>query len=195
MNERIATWFPLLILAILAAITFWLDRTITYADSGRAGVPRHDPDYIVDGLTAISLDARGEMKQKLTAEEMRHFPDDDSTVLKKPTFVNLSPGRPSLTVTSDTARISGDGKDIHFHDNVHVVRAAFAPRPELTLSTSYLHVTPDTNLAVTDRPVRISDAYTVVDANGLELNGATRVLKLVGRVKGIYHEPSSRTRR
>ena len=195
MNERIATWFPLLILAVLAAVTFWLDRTITYSDLARINAARHDPDYIVAGLTATSLDTRGEVKQRLTAEEMRHFPDNDTTNLTKPRFMNFTPNRPSITVTSETAKLSGDGKDIHFYDNVNVVRAAFAPRPELTLTTSYLHVTPDTNLAVTDRPVRIQDAYTVVDANGLELNGATRVLKLGGRVKGIYHEPSSSTRR
>lgn len=195
MNDRIATWFPLLILAVLAAVTFWLDRTITYTTNARALAARHDPDYIVNRLNAVSMDARGDVKQRLMAEEMRHFPDDDTTVLVKPRFVNFTPGRPSLTVTSETARISGDGKNIHFHDNVNVVRAAAPPRTELYLTTSYLHVIPETNVATTNRPVRIHDAYTVVDANGLELNGATRVLKLVGRVRGTYHEPSSSKRR
>jgi len=47
---------------------------------------------------------------------------------------------------------------------------------------------PDENIARTDRPVRITDANTVVDAVGLELNNETRILKLFSKVKGIYHD-------
>ena len=54
------------------------------------------------------------------------------------------------------------------------------------MRTTYLHVIPDDNIAKTDRPVTITDAATVVNAVGLELNSETRVLKLLSRVRGTY---------
>src|SRR4030095_13290398 len=52
--------------------------------------------------------------------------------------------------------------------------------------TSYLPVCPDENIAKTDRPVTITDAATVVNAIGLEMNSDTRILKLHSRVQGTY---------
>ena len=194
MNSRIATWFPLFILAVLAALTFWLDRMITYSTI-RSPNARHDPDYIVHRLSAVSMDTSGRIKQRLLADKMTHFPDDDTTLLNRPTFVSYTPERPSITITSESAQVSANGKDIHFHDNVRVTRQAAELRSEMTMLTSYLHVMPDSNMAVTDKAVRILDAYTVVDANGLELNGSTRILKLGGRVRGTYHDTSKASRR
>jgi len=62
------------------------------------------------------------------------------------------------------------------------------------MSTAFLHVIPDQNLARTDRAVTITDAATVVTAVGLELNNETRVLKLLSNVRGTY-DPSKAPRR
>jgi lipopolysaccharide export system protein LptC len=74
---------------------------------------------------------------------------------------------------------------------VRVVRAATPKEAELVLETEYLHVIPDENLAKTDRAVTIRNASAVVTASGLELNSETRVLKLQGRVRGVF-EPAGR---
>jgi len=186
-GERLSAWFPLLLLGALAGLTFWLDRAVQLPDAG-GNVLRHEPDYIVDQLSAVQMGADGRTKSTLTAKKMLHYPDDDSTVLTMPHWVSYEADAPPLTVTSRDGLVSSNGENIYFRDNVRVVRAAHGEHSELVLETSILHVIPNKNIAQTDQPVRITDANTVVNAIGLELNSETHVLKLLSQVKGTYHE-------
>lgn len=188
MNERLAAWFPLLLLAILAALTFWLDRAVQPPAGKSDGATRHDPDFIVDRVSAMRTTADGGIRHTLFAEKMIHYPDDDSTNLQSPKFVSYASGKAPITITSREALLSKDGENVYFQDNVRVTRAPYGDKSELVMETSYLHVIPNANVVQTDRPVVITDANTVVNAIGLELNGETRILKLKSRVKGIYEQ-------
>jgi len=186
MSERFGGWFPLVLLAALAAVTFWLDRIVQPPAGPRNVSTSGEPDYIVDGLAAARMDHEGRVKHTLRARKMTHYPEDDMTVLVEPTFVTYTEGSSPVTVTSRHARMSGNGEHVYFEDDVRVVRAPFGARSALVLETNYLHVIPDKNIAKTDRPVTIRDATGVVAASGLELNSETRVLDLRGRVKGTF---------
>ena len=188
MNERFTVWFPLLLLAALAALTFWLDRTVQPTPVGRPNVVRHDPDYFVDGLSAVRMAADGSIKHTLGARRMVHYPDDDTTHLEAPRLVTYATRRAPVTITAKRAEISSEGENIHFHDDVQLTRAPYADKSELVARSSYLHVMPDDNIARTDREVTIVDANTTLGAVGLEFNSETRVLKLLSGVRGTYHE-------
>jgi lipopolysaccharide export system protein LptC len=192
-GERLSAWFPLLLLGALAGLTFWLDRAVQLPPVA-TNVLRHDPDYIVNGLSAVRMGADGRTKSTLTAAKMLHYPDDDSTLLTTPRWVSYEPDAPPLTITSREAMVSSNGEDIVFRDNVRVVRAAHAEHSELVLETSLLHAIPDKNIAETDQPVKITDANTVVHAIGLELNSETHVLKLLSQVKGTYYDTGQAAR-
>lgn len=189
MSERLTAWFPLLLLAALAGLTFWLDSFVRPPADGPGAAARHDPDYIVDGLTAVRMDAQGAIKYSLAAERMVHYPDDDTTHLGGPRFVSYATAQAPVTITAREGLVSSEGENIYFHDDVVVTRAAYSNRSTLTMRTSYLHVVPDDNIAKTDRPVTITDADTTVHAVGLELNTETQVLRLLSRVKGTFHDP------
>ena len=185
MADRLASLFPLLILAALAGMTLWLDHAVQPPAALRAE-SRTDPDYIVDGLAATRMDAAGRVKHTLNALKMTHFPDEDLTFLVEPKFVTYTEDRTPVTVTARHARVSGNGENVYFEEGVRVVRAPQGNHTELVVETDFLHVIPDANVAKTDKPVTIRDATGVVVATGLELNSETRVLKLQGRVKGTY---------
>jgi lipopolysaccharide export system protein LptC len=195
MSDRFGSLFPLVLLAFLAALTFWLDRVVQPPARPGSSTVRHDPDYIVDGLSAVRMDHEGRIKHTLNAQKMTHFPDDDVTMLVQPKFVTYGEGRAPVTVTSREAHMSGNGENVYFEQDVRVVRAPTGAQSELVLETEYLHVIPDDNIAKTDRAVTISNAAAVVKASGLELNSETRVLKLQGRVKGVYNQPGARNAR
>jgi lipopolysaccharide export system protein LptC len=191
MIDRFGGWFPLTLLAMLAALTFWLDHVMQPPSDLRNERASGDPDYIVSGLAAVRMDPKGDVQHTLQAQRMTHYPEGDVTLLLEPRFVTYDQRRTTVTVTSRHARVSGNGEDVYFEDGVRVVRASDANRSELILETSYLHVIPDDKIARTDRPVTIRDATGVVTAAGLELNSQTRVLKLDGRVKGIFEQRGS----
>lgn len=188
MGNHVTAWFPLALLAALAALTIWLERTIQPPAPTPNAAARHDPDYIVDKLTAVRMAPDGKIRDTLFAVKMTHYPDDDSTELAQPKFVSHATDRAPVTITAEAALLSSKGEQIHFHRGVHVIRAPYDNKSEMQLQTDYLLVIPDENIARTDRPVRITDANTVVDAVGLELNNETRILKLFSKVKGIYHD-------
>src|SRR3954462_1029543 len=99
MMERIGGYFPLVLLAFLAALSFWLDRVMQPPGTAGAAKLRHDPDYIVDGLSAARMDEQGRVKHTLRAQKMTHFPDDDLTVLVQPRLTTYSEGTAPVTVT------------------------------------------------------------------------------------------------
>ena len=194
MSDRLTAWFPLLLLAAVAALTFWLDRLVQPPPAARPATARHDPDYIVERLSAVRMAADGSTKHTLAARRMLHYPDDDSTHLEAPHFVTYATRRAPVTITARQALLSSEGEDVYFHDDVRVARAPFADKSELVIRTTYLHVIPDASVARTDRAVTITDANTTVQAVGLELNSETRVLKLLSSVRGTYHEVSKPAR-
>jgi lipopolysaccharide export system protein LptC len=186
MLERLTALFPFALLASLAVLTFWLDRLVEPAQPVSQTAGRHDPDYMVDKLKAVRTNEAGAVIYTLAAERMVHYPDDDTTVLTLPRFVSLRSKQAPVTITAREGLLSGNGDNVYFKEDVTVTRAAYADRSEMVMRTTYLHVIPDDNIAKTDRPVTITDAATVVNAVGLEMNSDTRVLKLHSRVQGTY---------
>jgi lipopolysaccharide export system protein LptC len=196
-RPRLTTLAPLVLVGALAALTFWLDRLGQGTDRDIIGPSRHDPDFIVDRLTAVSLNAAGIASYTLSAARMTHYPDDDSTLLTDPTFVSYGSAKAPVTITSSEGVISSKGDHVYFQDNVRVTRASYENSSELVLRTSFLHVVPEKHIALTDRSVTITDATTVVTAEGFELNSETGVIKLMSKVRGTYDpakEPSPKPR-
>ena len=193
MGDRLTAWLPIALIGTLAALTFWLDRVVQ-PSRDLLGASRHDPDYIVDDLSAVRIGQAGRESYTLSAVKMVHYPDDDTTLLTRPRFVSYGSEKAPVTITSSQGVVSAKGDHVYFQDDVRVTRAPHGDQSELVMSTAFLHVIPDQNLARTDRAVTITDAATVVTAVGLELNNETRVLKLLSNVRGTY-DPSKAPRR
>lgn len=190
MGERLSTLFPLALLALLAALTYWLDQAVQSPTAPREKRVAHEPDFTAEKLTATRMDLSGRVRDTLQTAKMVHYLDDDSTELESPRFVSFARGAP-LTVTAQQAQISSNGGNLYFRGDVRATRAAQGSKSAMVVTTEYLHLIPDDNVAKTDRPVTIRDATMTVRAGGMELNSETRVLKLHAGVKGVYHDPSA----
>ena len=189
MMQRLSAWFPVVLLAIVAAMTVWLDRQVQPPERARDAKARHDPDFIVDNFSATRIGPDGIPRYTVSARRMTHYPDDDTTHLDAPKFVNFGQPGAALTVTSISAMLSSNGENAYFTDDVRLVRPAYAGGSELTVQTTSLHIIPDAHLAKTADPVRISDANTLITSVGLEFNNQTRVLKLLSKVRSRYEKP------
>ncbi len=188
MMQRFTAWFPVLLLTLLAAVTFWLDREVQPPEVAGDGRPRHDPDYIVENFSATRIGKDGRAQHTLHARRMVHYPDDDTTHLELPRLVSYRGAGEAVTVTAKTALLSSNGENAYLTDDVRLVRAARNGDGELVMETNWLHVMPEEHIARTDRPVRIADANMLITAVGLELNSETRILKLHSNVRGRYEK-------
>lgn len=191
--------FPVALMAALAGVTFWLDRTTLSDDNGNNGKYRHDPDYMVNNFHVRRFDADGALQHSLTAQRMLHYPDDDSTRVFAPRLTYHR--TPPTHLAADTAWLDKDGKHVELDGNVHIVRESIDDRPPTQIDTSVLYAAPDDEFAHTDAPVTITQGRTVINGTGLETNNKTHISVLYGPVKGtIYprqaepanpiHEPS-----
>jgi lipopolysaccharide export system protein LptC len=186
--QRLTAWFPVLLLAIVAAVTVWLDRHVQPPEVSNNGKARHDPDYIAHNFTVTRVGPDGAIQYKLVARRMQHYPDDDTTDLEAPKVTNFRNGGVTLTATSKTAKLSSNGEHVYLQDDVHLTRSPYAEHTELNVRTSWLHVVPNDGLADTDKPVRIEDATTVITSDGLEFDNNTHILKLLSNVRGRYEK-------
>jgi lipopolysaccharide export system protein LptC len=193
MRGRLTTTAPLMLVASLAALTFWLDQIVQPSAQGRTG-SRQDPDYIVEKLSAMRLSGAGTASYTLVAARMVHYPDGDTTVLTAPKFVSHGSIKAPLTITSSEAVVSANGQHVYFQDDVRVTRAPYESTSELVVKTSFLHVIPDDKIAKTDRMVTVTEAAGTITAVGLELSSDTRIIKLLSNVRGTY-DPSKAPRR
>lgn len=186
---RATAWFPLLLLAVLTGLSFWLEQLVTSGEPVRDARSRHDPDLILRSFNAEKLGPTGAPIYTLAAQRLLRFPDDQTVQLDEPRLKQIGASGITTSITSKYGTVSGQGDNVHFMDDVKVVRSPYKERSELTLDTSYLQVTPELGIARTDRPVTIRDASTTVTAVGLELRNEDRIVTLLSRVKGQYSPP------
>ena len=176
---------PVVLVAIFAALTFWLDRA-TQQDPRRDGRQRHDPDYMVDNFMVRRFNADGALQHTLTATKMLHFPDDESTEVAAPrlTYHRV----PLLRVSADTAWLDKDGKHVRLDGSVRIVREGLGNRPPTEMATRVLYAMPDDEVAHTDAPVRITQGLTVLNGIGMQTNNKTQISTLFGPTSGVIHK-------
>jgi lipopolysaccharide export system protein LptC len=193
MQGRSTIWFPIALLALLAGLTLWVDRVVQPPQPKIDGSSRHDPDYILTNFSTLKTDRNGNPRHRLAATEMRHFPDNDTTELTRPRFTQFTANKPFTQIEGQRGLVTSDGENVYFMDNVRIVRGATPQKGELTVQTDYMHIIPDKELAMTERPVLIKQAPdTVIRATGMEYDKKLGVLKLFKRVHVHYVKPKAK---
>lgn len=183
---RVRYWLPLVPLLALLAATYWLNQQVQPQAAKPDSSKRHDPDTIIENLSAIKLNAQGVPRFIVAAKKMLHYPDDDSTTLEIPRLVSLSAERQAIHTIAQRGIVSSKGDEVFLHGEVEVLREANQRQEELRLQTEYLHVIPEQDLANTDRAVTIIDAHNTIHATGLEMDNKARTLKLLSQVKSEH---------
>lgn len=185
MKFSVTRLFPLALMFVLAALTFYLDRAVR-DEEVRPANRRHDPDYLIANFTSTTYNKAGDPETVLSAAKMIHYPDDDSTELVEPRVVQQKTGDARVSVSAVRGSLSRDGEEIFLYDDVLLVRQATAERPEARLSTSFLHVVQDRTLVRTDREVFMREGPRSLSGRGMEYNYGSGQLELRANVHGEF---------
>lgn len=192
MHVRPTIVLPLILMAMLAVLTFWIDHSVQAPEAKMDGSSRHDPDYILNNFTTTRTDENGDLRYRLTATEMRHYPDDDTTELEKPRFERYQIDKPFTSIEGNRGFVSADAETVEFRDDVKVVRQAFNGKGEMVVRTDKLEVLPNEEIARTDSPVVITqEPKTVIHATGMIYDKKNQTVQLLNRVKAHYEKPSA----
>lgn len=179
-------WLPLGVAALLAVMSFWLNQLVhTERPFDTAGFT-HDPDYIVEHLTAYGFDLDGNPRHRLDTVRMTHYMDDDTTALEQPRYSQITPGKAPLEVRAKRGLIIGQGEVVHFLDDARATRQATADQPAMTLDGEHFRVLPDAHILTSDKPVVLRQGLSVM--HGGSLYADDHVLNLTGGVTGRYEK-------
>ena len=185
--ERLRNWLPLLPLLGLLAGAYWLNAQVHPQAPAADPDKRHDPDYIVEGFSAVAYDEHGRPRHTLSAPKLIHYPDDDTLHIERPHLTSLNPDHATITCQAQNGIATHKGEEVILQGDVRLVRTADAQNSERVLTTTYLHILPDEGLADTDRPVTLSDARNVINAVGMKLDNHAQTLQLLSQVR-MHHE-------
>ena len=136
-------WLPLIALALLVGLTFWLNQLVQATPARADGSARHDPDLIVESFNARKLGEDGRLLYTLAARKMVHYPDDDSAILEAVHVEAFEPKQPRMTITADNGRLEQGGERIWIEGNVVIVRDADGRDESVRILTDKLLVLPD----------------------------------------------------
>lgn len=184
--------FPIVLLALLAGLSFWLQRTVEPEPPKTNGKLRHDPDAYAENFTVRRFDNNGNVKYRLTAPYLVHYPDDDSSEVKSPVLIAYRPDAPPVTLTGDHAKITARGETVFLWDNVSVTRAAAPDRLEMVARMPDLITQPEAGLAFTNSPVEITQGASWIKGVGAQLDNNTSTFVLQSQVTGLYFRPRAK---
>ena len=177
--------FPLALMFSLALLTFYLERAVRVEEQ-HPSLRRHDPDYRLANFTTTTYGRDGAAESMLSAAQMVHFPDDDSTELTAPRIVHARKPGPRFTVTAERGVLSSGGDEIFLYDNVVLVRDADARRPQARMTTSFLHILQERALVRTDREVSILEERRTLSGRGMEYHNASSEFILRNDVRATF---------
>jgi LPS export ABC transporter protein LptC len=190
--DRLVAWSPVMLLAGLAGLTYWLDAQVQAPPRRADASQRHAADIFIDNFRAESFDADGKLRQAIGARRAQHYADDDTIDFATPTITLTEPDQPRIVVTADSGSLSGDRETVHLKGNVRAMRAAggaaasdgVQPSGPITVLTDTLRVVPKQGRATTDGPVTIEEPRGIIRAVGMELDNHAQTLKLKSSVRG-----------
>jgi len=185
MTARGSLWLPLLVLLLLAALSFWIERSVQIPANGNQ-TSKTDPEGIMENFDALRTDPTGRPHYRLSAKKLKHYSGSKRTELESPRFVLLDPRTGDVSAVSRQATVSPDGKEVDLRGEVNVLRGARAGQSAMTLRTARLIVFPERNLLRSPGPVDVQDASLTLRAGAMEYNARQRVINLTGRVKARY---------
>ena len=181
--------FPIVLLALLAGLTFWLQKTIGGEDVKNDGKLRHDPDAIAENFVIRRFDETGHIKYRLTGPYLVHFPDDDSSELTSPVLISYRPNTPPVTISAKQAKATSKGDTVYMWDDVVITRAATPERLEMIARMPDLTTQPNAGFAFTSSPVEVTQGKSWIKGVGAHFDNNTAILILQSQVTGLYIRP------
>lgn len=187
--DQVSIYLPVLLMALLAAASYWLLRLTPEAVEPAPQRPvTHEPDYFMRRFSVKVFDEGGALKTEVYGAEARHHPDTDSTEIDQARIRSVDPN--GLLTTATAQRVISNSAQTEFvlQGDAVVVREGGrgtdgAPVPRMEFRGEVLQVFTDPQRLVSDRPVTLLRGNDQINADSLDYVGDDHVALLKGRVK------------
>jgi lipopolysaccharide export system protein LptC len=189
--DRLSIYLPVILMGVLAMGSYWLLRaTPLQSPAEPERVATHDADYFMRNFKVQNFEPSGILRSELLGSELRHYPDTDTLEVDQVRVRSISKEGNLTTITAKRALSNGDGSEVQFIGDAHVVRDAHTdasgkPVPRMELRSEFLHAIMDTERITTPKPVELIRGKDRFTADSMDFDNVGRVLELHGRVVGV----------
>jgi len=177
-------WNIALLLGFLAIGSAWLLNRLTEDKSITSTLLRHDPDYYLENFSTLTMDQDGSPKNKLFAEYMAHYPDDNTTELIKPRLEVYRQGKTPIIAISDKGWVTADNEVILLSGAVKLWQDNINGERELELVTSDVKILTKQEYAETDKAATMQGKRTTASAVGVRAYFKENRIELLNNVHG-----------
>ncbi|MEO3715226.1 LPS export ABC transporter periplasmic protein LptC [Roseateles flavus] len=191
LQNLVGTYLPLLILALLAAFTWWLVKSTPLPEDGSAQrVLRHEPDYQMQGFELQRFKPDGTLALQVRGREMRHYPDTDTLEIDGIELRALGKDGTLTVAQARQALSNADASEIRLQGDVLVRRYAQA-QPEnlpaqLEISGEFLQLNPPRELMSSHLPVTLRTGQGSFSVQSFEYDNLSGQLQFHGRSTASY---------
>ena len=181
MTAKTKITIALVVLAIASAFLLnWLggDKTLRFTRKD------HRPDYYMENFNTLTMDQDGKPKNRLTAEYMAHYPDDDTTELIKPILELYRIDKPPMLIEAEKGWVTSNNEVILLTGEVILIQNDINNELELRVDTSDVRILMDQDYAETDKHALITGKRTVVNTTGMRAYFKQNRIELLNNVTG-----------
>ncbi len=175
----------LALLGVVLLTGWWLYDLDREARRAKA-LKTHEPDYFMENFVRTQMDTDGQVKHRLRARLMLHYPDDDSTELVQPLLEVYNADQPPWHVKSERGWVSANHDLVLLQGEVQIWRETAAGEREFEVLTRDVRVLPGDNYAETAQPAVIRAPHTEYHAVGMRAWFNEDRMELLKQVRGRH---------
>jgi len=190
MTNKLSTIFVLLLIFIIALITYWLKAEVEKELQIKNKNNASGPEFYLKSFNSIQTKKNGDVKFILSAKNMEQFDYAEYAILKKPLFTRYKNSKPHSFIKSNNGKVINNGDEYLFTDNVILTRVRTKKKREMKLFTNQLDILPKLDIVLTKKPVKIIQEPNIeIYGIGMKYDNKEGIVKLLSNVKVHYGNP------
>lgn len=176
--------------AAAATATWWFTHLQDQETQAPTAAVEAVPDQSLEGIVLTAMDANGQPQYRLYSPRMAHFKPRSEAVFETPRLLYYRAEGTTITLDSESAVVSEDGKEILLRGNVSLEQPASLEQTALSVATRNVKVRPEDKTISTAEAVTAKSSYYLIDGQGMRADLANDTIEILSAVKGIY-EPEN----
>lgn len=172
-----------LILVVIAAISYWALDKLTEDDLTKLSELAHYPDYYMENFTTITMNQDGKPKNRLYADYMAHYPDDNTSELHQPELEIFRENKQPINVRSDRGWVTSNNEVILLKGNVYLYQNDDDGKLKTELLAEDAKVLVAEKYAETDNPTTLISRKSTTTSIGMRAYLQEQRLEFLSNVR------------
>jgi lipopolysaccharide export system protein LptC len=188
--DNVLAYIPVLLMGILAMLSYWLVRnTPAIQDEVLTPATRHEVDYFLKNFSVKTYQGDGHLQSVIFGEQANHFEDTQTLEIQKPRLHSIDKDNNFIRATANQAVTNVDGSELELIGEAVVIKNGSpqhgkVPTEDLELRSEFIDFLIDQDQIKTNQSVILKKGKDHFEAQGMEFDNTTQILKLKGQVKG-----------